>query len=76
MDRQMIILPRRPHNNLVVHLGYQVFGALQAGRIQETRYTYIILLRKSLGGCNLKDHHTDNIQMDSDMLKSVRATET
>lgn len=53
MDRQIVILPLKPHNNLVVHLGYQIFGALHEGRIdEETRNTYIILLGKPLGGCN------------------------
>jgi hypothetical protein len=61
MDWQIITLSFKPHNNLVVHLGYQVFGALHEGMIEETRNTYIILLGKPLGGCNLKDHRTDNI---------------
>jgi hypothetical protein len=57
-------------------MGHQVFVAVHVDRTEETRNKYIILLRKPLGGCNLKHHERYNIQMDTDVLKNcVRATE-
>jgi hypothetical protein len=58
-------------HQFVLQVGQQIFGAVHVGRIEETRNKYRVA-----GGCNVKHHQTDNIQMDYDVLKNcVTATE-